>query len=89
MVLLKHFFVRADLLVALILFDPFLFAAFLFPPQEYPGTVWILFVEPPSVSLASGPHNQRETLFMNSDLGGDPGSLCLSLEELLLQRADP
>lgn len=43
----ETFFVRAGLSVALLLFDPFLFAAFLFPPQEYPGMVWILFVEPP------------------------------------------
>lgn len=39
-----------------------------------------------SVCVASGPHKQRET-FMNSLLGGGPGGLHLSLEEILLPRA--
>lgn len=61
-----YFSSGSDLSVALLLFDPFLLAASLFPPQEYPGMDWILFVKTPLCLVVSGPHNQRETLFMNS-----------------------
>lgn len=72
-------------LSGLILFDPFLFAAFLFPPQEYPGMVYVLFVEVP-FSLYGFWTHKRGTLFMYSHLGGDPGWFCLSLKSYFFRR---
>lgn len=70
--MLKHVFIGAGLSVALTLFDPFLLAAFSFPPQKYPGLDWVLFVEPP-LCVTSGPHNQKETLFTSSHRVGAMG----------------
>lgn len=43
----NFFTLRPNPSVALISFVPFILAAFLFPPLEYPGMDWILFFQPP------------------------------------------
>lgn len=73
-VVLKHFFIRAESHSGLILCNPFLSAASLLPPQGYSGLIFLSSL--PSICVASGSLNQKETLFVNSHLGGIPGRLC-------------
>lgn len=64
----RQFFLRASFLVALILCDPFLLAASLFPLFWNGLGFFFLLLSLPSVCVTSGPHNHRET-FMHSHLG--------------------